>query len=680
MSASLGQIGRYTIERSLARGGMAEVFLARAEGPGGFQKSVVIKRILPDLAEDGRFVEMFLNEARLAALLNHPNIVQVYDFGEEDSAYFIAMEYIQGESVRNALLHFRDAGRPFPVRAAAQIAVGVCEGLHYAHELCDQNGVSYNIIHRDVTPENILISSSGIPKIVDFGIAKASSNTNRTEAGTMKGKYAYMAPEQIRGHGADRRLDVYAVGVCLYELLAGRKPFDGEPLQLLHAILEGRIPPIAALNPAVPRELSDLVAISMAVDPERRFPDAHRMGDAIEDWLLATGKRVSAVELAHLVAEVAKERKGARRIDQTSGPKGVPGFPPEGVLSMGASPAGRRPSGAGQRASAEAADAVATVFEAVAIDGDHEDTPTDLGEGFGPTVESENRTRIRSSMAKAAVDDAPPEPIVRAPLGSRRLILALGSLGALAVLAVGWFALRRGAPPARAPLAAVVEERPSPAAPATAPAPAPPPAPAASPPPPVPPEATAVAPAPAPPTPAPAPPAQPDGAQTVAATSPPPRAAPIEGGRGGSTPSGPVQPRQGRGFLTVRSSPWCDVYLDGTKIGVTPISRYELPSGRHFLVLKNQKEGAYRETSVKVEPGREAKEALVFGQGTLDIRVQPWAQVFVDGKPLGMTPLKPLALLAGTHELRLVNHEIGKEETRRVAIREGGREVVKVFW
>ena len=218
----MGQIGRYSVDRLLARGGMAEVYLGKAEGPGGFSKVVVIKRILPELAEDPQFIEMFLSEARLAAQLSHPNVVQVFDFGEHQGQYFLAMEYVQGETLRNIIRVHQKLNTPLPPELAVRAVIGVCEGLNYAHELCDPAGVSRNIIHRDVTPDNVIVSAGGVPKLLDFGIAKANTAVHSTAAGTVKGKYAYMSPELIRGGQVGRQLDVYALGVTLYELLVLR--------------------------------------------------------------------------------------------------------------------------------------------------------------------------------------------------------------------------------------------------------------------------------------------------------------------------------------------------------------------------------------------------------------------------------------------------------------------------
>jgi serine/threonine protein kinase len=311
------RIGRYAVERIIARGGMAEVFLARVEGPSGFVKKLVIKRILPELSEDPEFVGMFLDEARLAALLNHPNIVQVYDFGDDNGRQYIAMEHIEGDTVRNAIRYHKSVKQPFPPKLAIQILIDACEGLHYAHGLCNDEGVSHNIVHRDVSPENILMSSSGVAKIVDFGIAKAASKITRTEAGKIKGKYAYMAPELLRGEPIDCQLDVYALGVTLFEMLALKRPFDGDSeVSIIAAVLGQKATPLMSLNPSVPEPLVALIAKAMSSDRATRFPNALALQGALEDYLASTGERVSRAELAALVKAVEKYRK-SKKVDPT---------------------------------------------------------------------------------------------------------------------------------------------------------------------------------------------------------------------------------------------------------------------------------------------------------------------------------------------------------------------------
>ena len=198
------QLGKYRLYHHLASGGMGEVFLARHEGPAGFAKNVVVKRILGGIASDETFVTMFLNEARLAAMIEHPNVVQIFDLGLEGDTYFIAMEYIHGRSLRQVRRRLAELKRAFPSVLAARICSQVLQGLHYAHTLSDEHGQPLQIVHRDVSPDNVLIGFNGVTKVVDFGIAKAAVNVSTTRAGAVKGKFAYMAPEQITGKAAGR--------------------------------------------------------------------------------------------------------------------------------------------------------------------------------------------------------------------------------------------------------------------------------------------------------------------------------------------------------------------------------------------------------------------------------------------------------------------------------------------
>src|SRR5687767_7530587 len=205
---------------------MAEVFLARAEWALGVEKTVVVKRILSHLAEDQNFVEMFLSEAKLAAQLSHPNIVQIFEFGETEGVYYLAMEYIDGPNLRTLGARAHDQGRPVPFNLCAKMISMACEALCYAHEFCDPvTGTPLMLVHRDISPDNIILARNGALKVVDFGIAKAVTQSHQTKTGLIKGKLAYMPPEQLKTKSIDKRADVYALGVVLYELVAGKKPF-----------------------------------------------------------------------------------------------------------------------------------------------------------------------------------------------------------------------------------------------------------------------------------------------------------------------------------------------------------------------------------------------------------------------------------------------------------------------
>ncbi len=302
------QIGRYSIERLLARGGMAEVFIGRALGPAGFSKRVVIKRILPNLAQNGEFISMFMNEAKLAALLDHPNIVQVFDFGRHSSTYYIAMEYVEGENLRTIMLYYAAQQRRIPVAPILVWVQGVCEALAYAHKLKAENGDCYNIVHRDISPDNILVSNSGIAKVVDFGVARASTlQRDLTTAGVVKGKFAYIAPEQILGQPVDQRVDIYSLGVTLYEVLVGRRPHvASNDLELVYSIMNTDPEPPHLAQPEIDPQLSNIISRTIARDPKDRYPDMLAVHADIDDYLKSRGLRVKRSELSEIVAQVSQ--------------------------------------------------------------------------------------------------------------------------------------------------------------------------------------------------------------------------------------------------------------------------------------------------------------------------------------------------------------------------------------
>jgi serine/threonine-protein kinase len=265
---------------------MGEVFLARHEGPAGFAKGAVVKRILPHLSREPAFVEMFVNEARLAAVLNHPNVVQIFELGETDGTYFIAMEYVHGRSLRNIRQRAEALQFTVPPMIHARMISLVLQGLHHAHQMTDSTGGSLHIVHRDVSPDNVLVGFNGSVKLLDFGIAKASVSISTTRVGSVKGKFAYMAPEQINGETVDGRADVYSAGVVLYELLAGQRPFKaGSEPALITAVLSGKPRPLRQLKPEVPEALEEIVLKALARSQEDRFPTAEAMSSALEVFI-----------------------------------------------------------------------------------------------------------------------------------------------------------------------------------------------------------------------------------------------------------------------------------------------------------------------------------------------------------------------------------------------------------
>ncbi|MDP1828655.1 MAG: protein kinase [Archangium sp.] len=302
--------GNYTLIKKLATGGMAEVWLAKQSGIEGFNRHVVIKRILPHLAEDPEFVQMFLNEAKVAARFNHPNIAQIFDLGETGGQYYIAMEFIHGEDLGRVMRRAWSTGQWIARHITLRVMADTCQGLYYAHTRNDEQGRPLRVVHRDISPQNILISFDGAVKVVDFGIAKASDQVSNTKSGAIKGKFAYMAPEQAAGKPLDARSDLFALGLVLYELVTGVRPLkrDSE-LATLQAALECKIDPPSAVA-EVPPELDGIVMRALAKAPDDRYVDAREFQRALEQHLLNSKEMATSAEVSELMAALFADRLG----------------------------------------------------------------------------------------------------------------------------------------------------------------------------------------------------------------------------------------------------------------------------------------------------------------------------------------------------------------------------------
>ncbi len=317
------RFGQYEILERIASGGMAELFRARRSGVEGFQKIVAIKKILPHIAGDEEFVTMFADEAKLAAQLNHPNIVHIFDLGKiEAGGYFIAMEHVEGRDLRSILHLGRETGLKLPVPLAVAIAAKVAAALDYAHRRRGDDGEDLNIVHRDVSPPNILVSTDGDIKLCDFGIAKAASKVSRTESGALKGKVPYMSPEQAWGRPVDHRSDIYSLGAVLFEMLTGRKLFRGDSeLNVLEKVRAGDVVPPSSLNPDLPAGLEAAVLKALAREPDERYLRASDMLRDLEAVLRIYEPPPSSADLASYVrrleAEEATLREARARETQT---------------------------------------------------------------------------------------------------------------------------------------------------------------------------------------------------------------------------------------------------------------------------------------------------------------------------------------------------------------------------
>ncbi len=379
--------GRYQLIRKLATGGMAEVFLARAVGPGGFEKTLVVKRILPHLAEDESFVQMFFAEARIAAQLAHPNLLQIFDFGEDDGSYFIAMEFIDGVNLRT-LSKWSIATEPLSPAVAAKLVSFAAEGLAWAHDFANPaTGEPMGLVHRDVSPDNIMVSRTGAVKVLDFGVVRIEGQDNRTSAGVLKGKVAYMPREQLRAEVLDRRVDVYALGAVLFLLLTGRRPYERpSEVALMNAILTDDATPILSLRPDLPAPLVAIVERAMSVQRDDRYASCLELHEALERFL-STGQAVTTTQLGQMVTKAQLES---------------PGFPVAKTGTGSRSNAGSAPSTATPALRAQAPLVGEPVVDGAPLD---DETPTGITQAF-PSVH-------------ATPPPAPPRPSAPKPAPSR---------------------------------------------------------------------------------------------------------------------------------------------------------------------------------------------------------------------------------------------------------------------
>ncbi len=307
-------LGRYELLLPIASGGMATVWVARSKGTRGFSKTVAVKTILPNLSDDPTFEQMFLDEASIASKIQHPNVAQIIDLGEQDEILYLAMEWVDGESLSTLSKFAKKDGNDIPLRVGLKIISQACAGIHAAHELRDDDDRHLMLVHRDVSPQNILISSSGIVKIVDFGVAKALGRTGETSAGQLKGKVPFMSPEQAKGGQVDRRTDIFALGIILYRISAGVHPFlDDTDIKTMRNIISRPPMPPRVKNPALPVELERVILKALQKDPAKRYATAAEMEIEIEAVLAQNGGPCPLDEVGTFVRASLGERDRKRR-------------------------------------------------------------------------------------------------------------------------------------------------------------------------------------------------------------------------------------------------------------------------------------------------------------------------------------------------------------------------------
>ncbi|MDD5223333.1 MAG: protein kinase [bacterium] len=312
------RLGHYVLTELVASGGMAQVFRGKALGPGGFEKTVAVKMIHPHLSADRDFIDMLIDEAKLTAGLTHPNIAQTIDFLEDENRYFLVMEYIDGQNLRGILKRAEELGRPLAFPDAAFIALGAASGLGFAHSRMDEDDRHLGIIHRDVSPQNILVSYEGDVKLVDFGVAKAAGRLSVTQTGVLKGKFAYMSPEQADGQALDHRSDIFSLGVVMYELFTGNRLFQGDSdISTLRRVREARVEPPRKTCPEIPEELEVITLRCLAREPGGRYQAAARLRDDLQLFLSRAGYFQSSQTLSRYLREAfSEERKKNRKEEE----------------------------------------------------------------------------------------------------------------------------------------------------------------------------------------------------------------------------------------------------------------------------------------------------------------------------------------------------------------------------
>src|SRR6059058_1626862 len=333
--------GRYELLKRLAGGGMGEVYLARQRVIDGFSKLLVVKTLLPHLCDDEEFITMFKDEARVTAQLIHPNICQVFEFDQVSGVFYMSMEYLRGEDLRRLWKACEQRGTPLRVPLICRVISDAAAGLDFAHSLRDNKGEPYNIVHRDISPQNILVTFEGGVKLIDFGVAKAAGRAQHTRTGALKGKYSYMSPEQVSGASVDNRSDIFALGVVLHELLTGRRLFKADSdVQTLARVRQCNVPPPSRLNPQLPPGLDAIVLKALAKNPDERYRTAQEMRLAIEDWLIQGRMSAASAHLAEFLKTIYAER-----LDKENRLGPLMGEAPFAGPAPGGTPAGNTPPG-----------------------------------------------------------------------------------------------------------------------------------------------------------------------------------------------------------------------------------------------------------------------------------------------------------------------------------------------
>ena len=626
------KFGQYILLDKVGSGGMAELFKSKKVGIEGFERVLAIKRILPHLSSDEEFIDMFIAEAKLVARLSHKNITQVYDFGKIEQNYFIAMEYIRGKDLRGILKKCNEKNIKFPIPLAVFIAKEVASGLSYAHRQKDSSGKNLNIIHRDVSPQNILISYEGDVKVVDFGIAKAGSQS-RTTTGVLKGKLSYMSPEQAWGKTIDHRSDIFAIGIVLYEMLTGERLFKGDSeINTLEKVRAAQIDPLpSSINAGLPAELEAKLLKALAREVIERYQNASDLEADLGNILFELLRADPALSLKQFMHSLFKAEIEAELKKETMMVEETISMPLEkeslAVQAAGQTAALRqreaqKPAPRIQKKQRSYGSFIGSLVAVVCLS----------AAGYFFWV---NRDMIfsyfdgiKSSVNLKSINKGPaPQPEGRAVNISLKNGNVLSWSGYFEE--EGNYCTYNPSGKFCVPKDDVAEIN----------------------------FASTAVPAIEPPAPA---------AATVQEEH---KAPPVP------------EPRQAaeeaEGRLTVNAMPWANVYVDGKAYGTTPKTIEDLKAGSHKVRLENPNSPAW-ETRVNISKGQTAKVSYKFGGGgKLVINASPWGNVYLDGALKGQTPLTIEKVSGGKHRIKIAREGF-IEASRDIEIREGATEQISV--
>jgi serine/threonine-protein kinase len=574
-------LGKYHLLAVLGRGGMAEVFLALSRGNMGFDKLAVIKRLREGMADDEAFRSMFLDEARLAARLNHPNVVHTYEVGEQDGAYYIAMEYLEGQPLNRVISEGTKRGTPLDPWAAARVVSDALAGLHHAHTLTDFDGRPLGIIHRDVSPHNLFITYEGTTKVVDFGIAKAALSSSETEVGVLKGKVAYMSPEQATHGPIDARSDVFAMGIVLWELLTQRRLMIGETAaSTIHRLLTSPVPPASSLARNISPSLDAIVDRALSKDVNQRFESALAMREAIEAYLASTGRAPRAEEIGRQVAEMfsgVREELKHQIQEQVE------------ALVRADAPSGDSEVRASSRAAIGREGTLVSASKSLPVLAAAQSSSGLVPKGSASVVSA------ASAPSLAAVPSGP--VAATAPQGTGVSGRTLGVVFALLVVVV---VATTVVTQVLLSMSRQVAQKPPEVTEFVTPKAAPEPPPPALP--------SVVA----------APPAVASAAQAAPVESAVAEVHPAHPAKSSTrshaaalpVPSASPAPPDSLGFLTFDTYPWTRVSEGATQLGTTPLVRVGLSAGTHTLTLDNPDQGIHQTYSVTVKAGEATTKRL----------------------------------------------------------------------